>query len=390
MQFLQLNHVALHVKDIERSIVFYRDVLKLEPIPRPAFTFPGAWFRLGLDQELHLIGERKREVISHNRGDHFAYVGRVGTGYGETKIRSLLPRLKIFNLCNLRMSSHLPIGIFDSGVGGLTVYRALHKHLPNERFVYLGDTARVPYGTKSLATVERYAVENAEFLAAREIKLLVVACNTASALALPAIRASLEIDVVGVIGPGARAAVASARKQAGGLRTVGVIATESTVRSGAYTTAIKKADPTAEVREQACPLFVPLAEEGWADNDVARTVAETYLKDLRANVDTLVLGCTHYPILREVIQETVGAEVTLIDSGEATAAEVKTLLKEKGLARLTPPTGALDRRLCDDLDHFYVTDAAERFGRVAERFLGSKPSRLEAVEVWGKDRLKTD
>ena len=284
----------------------------------------------------------------------------------------------------------LPIGIFDSGVGGLTVYRALHEHLPNERFVYLGDTARVPYGTKSLATVERYAVENAEFLAAREIKLLVVACNTASALALPAIRASLEIDVVGVIGPGARAAVASARKQAGGLRTVGVIATESTVRSGAYTTAIKKADPTAEVREQACPLFVPLAEEGWADNDVARTVAETYLKDLRANVDTLVLGCTHYPILREVIQETVGAEVTLIDSGEATAAEVKTLLKEKGLARLTTPTGALDRRLCDDLDHFYVTDAAERFGRVAERFLGSKPSRLEAVEVWGKDRLKTD
>jgi glutamate racemase len=288
------------------------------------------------------------------------------------------------------MTSHLSIGIFDSGVGGLTVYRALHEHLPNERFVYLGDTARVPYGTKSLATVERYAVENALFLAAREIKLLVVACNTASALALPAIRAALTIDVVGVIGPGARAAVASAGKQPEGLRTVGVIATESTVRSGAYTTAIKKADPTTEVREQACPLFVPLAEEGWEDNDVARTVAETYLKDLRANVDTLVLGCTHYPILREVIQETVGEEVTLIDSGEATAAEVKILLKEKGLARLTPLTGALDRQLCDDLDHFYVTDAAERFARVAERFLGSKPSRLEAVEVWGQDKLKTD
>lgn len=283
----------------------------------------------------------------------------------------------------------LPIGIFDSGVGGLTVYRALHEHLPNERFVYLGDTARVPYGTKSLATVERYAVENARFLAAHGIKMLVVACNTASALALPAIRKALEIDVVGVIGPGARAAVSLSRQmQPGGLRTIGVIATESTVRSGAYTTAIKKADPTATVIERPCPLFVPLAEEGWADNEVARTVADTYLEDLRANIDTLVLGCTHYPILREVIQQAVGQEVALIDSGEATAAEVKSLLKEKGLARLTLPTGALDRQLCDDLDHFYVTDAAERFARVAERFLGAKPSRLEAVEVWGEDRLK--
>jgi glutamate racemase len=283
----------------------------------------------------------------------------------------------------------LPIGIFDSGVGGLTVYRALHEHLPNERFVYLGDTARVPYGTKSLATVERYAVENAQFLAARGIKLLVVACNTASALALPAIRQALDIDVVGVIGPGARAAVV-ARKQAAGLRTqarIGVIATESTVQSGAYTQAIQKADPDAVVIERACPLFVPLAEEGWADEDVARAVAETYLKDLRLSIDTLVLGCTHYPILKSVIQESVGAPVELIDSGEATAIEVKTLLKEKALAGSPSGTGALERQLCDDLDHFYVTDAAERFARVAERFLGSKPARLEAVEVWGEDKL---
>ena len=285
-----------------------------------------------------------------------------------------------------------PIGIFDSGVGGLTVYRALHEHLPNERFVYLGDTARVPYGTKSLATVERYAVENARFLAAHGIKLLVVACNTASALALPAIRAALKVDVVGVIGPGARGAVATSDKmQAGSLRSqrsIGVIATESTVQSGAYTKAINKADANATVIERACPLFVPLAEEGWADNDVARAIAEAYLQDLRSNIGTLVLGCTHYPILRNVIQETVGDGVRLIDSGEATAAEVKSLLSEKDLARLTPPTGALERHLCDDLDHFYVTDAAERFSRVAERFLGSKPSRLEAVEVWGEDRLR--
>jgi glutamate racemase len=292
------------------------------------------------------------------------------------------------------MSTNLPIGIFDSGVGGLTVYRALHEYLPNERFVYLGDTARVPYGTKSLATVERYAVENAQFLAARGIKLLVVACNTASALALPAIRKSLEIDVVGVIGPGARAAVARqsveertrrAPSQQG--KRIGVIATESTVKSGAYTSAIKRADESAAIIERACPLFVPLAEEGWGENDVARTIAETYLHDLRAKIDTLVLGCTHYPILRDVIQEAVGEDVELIDSGEATAVEVKSLLKEKKLARETPPTGALERQLCDDLDHFYVTDAAERFARVAERFLGSKPSRLEAVEVWGEDRL---
>ena len=280
----------------------------------------------------------------------------------------------------------LPIGIFDSGVGGLTVYRALHEHLPNERFVYLGDTARVPYGTKSLATVERYAVENAQFLAARGIKLLVVACNTASALALPAIRQALSFDVAGVIGPGARAAVA-ARKG----KRIGVIATESTVQSGAYTLAIEKVDTAAIVNERACPLFVPLAEEGWANEAVARTVAETYLKDLRASIDTLVLGCTHYPILKKAIQDCVGEQVELIDSGEATAREVKALLEEKDLAHLplAPlPNGALERHLCDDLDHFYVTDAAERFARVAERFLGSKPARLEAVEVWGHDELR--
>ena len=230
----------------------------------------------------------------------------------------------------LTLDTNFPIGIFDSGVGGLTVYRALHEHLPNERFIYLGDTARV-----------------------------------------------------GVIGPGARAAAALSKG-----KRIGVVATESTVQSGAYTRAIKKADANATVIERACPLFVPLAEEGWADNEVARTIAESYLADLRSKTDTLVLGCTHYPILRDVIQQTIGEEVELIDSGEATAAEVKTLLKEKGLARLTPPTGALERQLCDDLDHFYVTDAADRFARVAERFLGSKPSRLEAVEVWGDDQLR--
>jgi glutamate racemase len=279
----------------------------------------------------------------------------------------------------------LPIGIFDSGVGGLTVYRALHERLPNEHFVYLGDTARVPYGTKSLSTVERYAIENSKFLEAHGIKMLVVACNTASALALPAIRAAVGVNVVGVIGPGARAAArVAARKK------VGVIATEATVQSGAYTNAIAKADSTIEVIERACPLFVPLAEEGWATSDVARAVAEEYLSGLKKEeLGALVLGCTHYPILRELISETIGSQVPLIDSGEATAAEVKTLLKQNELSATRNTRELTERQLCDDLDHFYVTDAAERFAKVAERFLGTAPAVLEAVEVWGHDELRT-
>jgi len=282
-------------------------------------------------------------------------------------------------------NSNLPIGIFDSGVGGLTVYRALHERLPNERFVYLGDTARVPYGTKSLTTVERYAIENARFLEAHGIKLLVVACNTASALALPAIRRSLKVEVVGVIGPGARAAVQQAE---GG--SVAVIATEATVQSGAYANAISRIDATIKVIERACPLFVPLAEEGWADSDVARTVATRYLGDLASNIGVLVMGCTHYPILSEVISGVVGNNVRLIDSGEATACEVEALLKAKGLSRQPTENLARPRKLCDDLDHFYVTDAAKRFAKVAERFLGSAPSVIEAVEVWGHDELRTN
>lgn len=280
----------------------------------------------------------------------------------------------------------MPIGIFDSGVGGLTVYRALHERLPNEHFVYLGDTARVPYGTKSLRTVERYAIENAKFLESRGIKMLVVACNTASALALPAIRKAVKVTVVGVIEPGARAAVAVA---AG--RKIGVIATEATVQSGAYARAIENIDSGINVIERACPLFVPLAEEGWADSDVARSVAEQYLSDLRKNeVGALVLGCTHYPILRELISEVVGTNVPLIDSGEAAAAEVQQLLKANQLSASRSTSELRERELCDDLDHFYVTDAAERFAKVAERFLGSAPSVLEAVEVWGNDELRTN
>jgi glutamate racemase len=283
--------------------------------------------------------------------------------------------------------NNLPIGIFDSGVGGLTVYRALHNRLPNEHFVYLGDTARVPYGTKSLATVERYAIENSQFLASRGIKLLVVACNTASALALPAIRQAVGLDVVGVIGPGARKAVELTRGEEN--PRIAVIATEATVASNAYAEAIERATGKAEIIQTACPLFVPLAEENWTREDETFSIAKKYLQKINEfEPDALVLGCTHYPILREVIQQTVGARVTLIDSGEATAEEVESLLKEKNLAcegRISPNG---ERRLCDDLDHFYVTDAAERFARVAERFLGSQPAKLEAIEVFGVDKLE--
>lgn len=283
------------------------------------------------------------------------------------------------------MDRNLPIGIFDSGVGGLTVYRALHERLPNERFVYLGDTARVPYGTKSLATVERYAVENSRFLQAHGIKLLVVACNTASALALPAIRRAVKVPVMGVIEPGSRAAVEVAD---GG--KIGVIATEATVQSHAYAQAIAAMGSDVEVIERACPLFVSLAEEGWANSDVARIVAHDYLSEFKKTpVGALVLGCTHYPILRDVISETVGANVSLIDSGAATARDVETLLENSRLTHDEPFGLYQERSLCDDLDHFYVTDAAERFAKVAERFLGSAPSILEAVEIWGHDELRT-
>ena len=281
--------------------------------------------------------------------------------------------------------NELPIGIFDSGVGGLTVYRALHDRLPNEHFVYLGDTARVPYGTKSLATVERYAIENSEFLASLGIKLLVVACNTASALALPKIRERIGLDVVGVIGPGGRKAVAETAGE--NVPRIAVIATEATVSSNAYVEAIRRASQTADVFQAACPLFVPLAEEGWTAENETFSIAEKYLRSVRDfDPHSLVLGCTHYPILRDVIQRTVGENVKLIDSGEATAEEVSRLLESKGLGSSRSVAG--DRSMCDDLDHFYVTDAAERFAKVAERFLGTTPSKLEAIEIYGADHVR--
>lgn len=239
-----------------------------------------------------------------------------------------------------------PIGIFDSGVGGLTVFREIARALPHEHLVYLGDSARVPYGTKSPATVVRYSLEAAQHLMERNVKMMVVACNTATAAALPVLQKRLDIPVIGVIEPGARAAVAVTRGH------IGVIATEGTIKSDAYRRAILALDPSLKVVQAAAPLFVPLAEEGWANTHVAREVAEIYLGPLiDSGIDTLVLGCTHYPILRATIEKVVGDRVRIVDSAETTAAAVRALIEPSTVG--------------EPEYHFLVTDAEDRFRRIA-------------------------
>ncbi len=256
------------------------------------------------------------------------------------------------------------IGIFDSGVGGLTVQKAIIERLPALDTIYLGDTARVPYGTKSAEVVTQYSLRNARFLAAREIDLLVVACNTASSVALPALRAALPIPVLGVVEPGARVAARATRSG-----RIGVIGTASTIASSAYQRAIRAALPGAEVIARACPLFVSLAEEGWTDaeDEVVRAVARRYLAPLaEARVDTLVLGCTHYPLLKGAIGSALPG-VALVDSADAIAAEVA--------ERVAPRPDHLAQH------RFFVTDTPERFLQVAERFLGRPVEAAEQVDI---------
>ena len=259
------------------------------------------------------------------------------------------------------------IGIFDSGMGGLTVMRALMERLPNERFVYLGDTARLPYGTKSADTVSRYAVQAAGALVRRRIKLLVVACNTASGVALPALHdAFAPLPVIDVIAPGAEAALAASPKG-----PIAVIATEGTVRAGAYERAIHARAPDVEVMSQACPLFVPLAEEGLVEGEIAELVAHRYLAPLLARKPhALVLGCTHYPALKRVIEKVAGPDVVLVDSAATTAQAVENRLYTNGLLGEGAP-----QRI------FLATDAAERFARVGEMFLGTRPGHVELVDL---------
>lgn len=262
------------------------------------------------------------------------------------------------------MSLAAAIGVFDSGVGGLTVARSLTERLPNEEIVYLGDTARVPYGSKSAETVLRYSKMATDFLVAQGVKMVVVACNTASAFALDALRAQLPLPVLGVIEPGARAAVAATRSG-----RVGVIGTLGTLRSGSYPRAIAALDARIRVTVHACPLFVPLAEEGWLDDEVATATARRYLRELAqadAELDTIVLGCTHYPLLRpllaRVAREVFGRNIALVDSAESMARSAHDELERLGLLRSGGGAGA-GALQC------YVTDDA-RIDEVGSRFLG--------------------
>ncbi len=260
------------------------------------------------------------------------------------------------------------IGIFDSGVGGLTVQRAILDALPGLDTVYLGDTARVPYGTKSPEVVTQYSIRNARLLLTQEVEMLVVACNTASAVALPALRAAFDIPVLGVVEPGARAAARSTRTG-----RVGVIGTQSTVASGAYQRALAALIPDVQVTARACPLFVPLAEEGWTDpaDAVVRLVARRYLEPIReAGVDVVVLGCTHYPLLaRAIAAELPG--VTLVDSAAAIAAEVAERFPAAAVAAIAGPASHA----------FFVTDTPDRFLAVAPRFLGRPVESARHVDV---------
>jgi len=261
-----------------------------------------------------------------------------------------------------------PIGVFDSGIGGLTVVRELTRQLPAERIIYFGDTARVPYGPKSADTVRRYSDEITSWLADQGVKAVVVACNTATAQALPSLREKFAVPIIGVVEPGARAAVA-----ASATHRIGVIGTQGTIASGAYDRAIRALDLTAEITAQPCPLFVPLVEEGWTDTEATRLIAEHYLSPLAAaKVDTLVLGCTHYPLLKPMLARVVGGGVRLIDSAEETAAETARVLDEFGLR--THAQEAPEHR-------FVASDDPARFLRLGQHFLGTTIECVEQVTL---------
>jgi len=261
-----------------------------------------------------------------------------------------------------------PIGIFDSGIGGLTVLKEICKKLPKENTVYLGDTARVPYGIRSPETVTRYSLENTKFLFSKEVKMIVVACNTASSVSLEAIRDSVPVPFVGVIEPGAKAAVAATVN-----KKIGIIGTEATIKSNSYARAIMNLDNTIEVFGMACPLFVPLVEEGWTEGKIAEMTASEYLKEIKSkDIDTLVLGCTHYPLLKGVLSKVMGKSVNLIDSAIETALEIEKILLD--LSLLNTSGDNISRE-------FYVTDSPDKFKTIGERFLGEPIEHIKKIEL---------
>ncbi len=270
------------------------------------------------------------------------------------------------------MKQDAPLGVFDSGLGGLTVVRELRRVLPNEDIVYLGDTARVPYGTRAPETVVRYASACARWLVGREVKAIVIACNTVSAVAPERLRVELDLPVLSVIEPGARAATLATKTG-----RVGVLATAATIASGAYARAVSTISTRCEVFGQPAPLLVPLAEEGWTDGEVPRLAARRYLEPLaREKVDVIVLGCTHYPLLRSVIESEaralMGDGVTVVDSASAVAEEAQTFLRERALARDASARGGLS---------LAVTDLPKTFADVARRFLGEDARAVEQVDL---------
>jgi glutamate racemase len=252
-----------------------------------------------------------------------------------------------------------PIGIFDSGIGGLTVTKEVIKLLPHENIIYFGDTARVPYGVKSRDTIIKFSLENTLFLLQKEVKVIVVACNTSSSLALPIIRRHFKIPIIGVIMPGAKEAVYATKNG-----RIGVIGTRATIKSNAYEEEILRLDPGMKVFSHACPMFVPVVEEGWADDPIAQKVVERYLAPLKAkNIDTLILGCTHYPLLKGKIRSVMGKNVELIDSAQSVALELRQVLVQEGL---------MNRGTAKGTREFFVSDEVAIFENVASRFLGAK------------------
>ncbi|MCX7981892.1 MAG: glutamate racemase [Syntrophales bacterium] len=266
------------------------------------------------------------------------------------------------------MKKENAIGVFDSGIGGLTVVKALMERLPTESIYYFGDTARVPYGIKSKDTINRYAMEIAKFLLRKNVKILIIACNTMSSVAFEMVQQISSVPVLEVIDAGARKAIRESRS-----RVIGIIGTPATINSNAYARKIHSYDPNARVVSQACPLFVPLVEEGWLDHPVTRLTAQEYLRPLLAeNIDTLVLGCTHYPLLKPLLREIVGPQVVLVDSAVAMAERVAGLLEEKGLAN----NASLPVEY-----RYYVTDVPLRFHTIAERFLGRGLGNIELINL---------
>jgi glutamate racemase len=255
----------------------------------------------------------------------------------------------------MKRKAENPIGIFDSGLGGLTIFKAVKKLLPRENIIYFGDSAHVPYGSKSKETVSKYSLEIGRFLEEKNIKLLVIACNTASALAYTRLKKTLSVPVIGVIEPGARAALKASKN-----RRLAVIATESTINSGAYAAAVKKQDRNAKTLQKACPLFVPLIEENYIASPAADVIVADYLKEIKKGpADTVILGCTHYPIMKKNIKKFLGKDITLIDSAQAVAAEVKELLAKENLLS----------RSARAAYSFYSSDAPQSFARRAKKLL---------------------